>query len=188
MRTFVELVERYVDPELCPYPEYKGKPYYSIKYIENGEEYVGYSTYSLRVMSEFLKKYFISSAPEKQEQANTQNINSTHTSRPNALESLNILEQAKDDKGNVPMSLVRQAFRNVMEQDRWIPVTVRLPEDDCECRVTSQNNFGKYVFDCYWNEGKKQFESWNYFLDDYVPVSGVTAWKPIEEPYTEEES
>ena len=66
MRTFVELVERYVDPEFCPYPEYKGKPYYSIKYIENGKEYVGYSTYSLRVMSEFLKKYFISSALEKQ--------------------------------------------------------------------------------------------------------------------------
>ena len=68
MRTFVELVERYINPEFCPYPEYKGKPYYSIKYIENGEEYVGYSTYSLRVMSEFLKKYFISPALEKQEQ------------------------------------------------------------------------------------------------------------------------
>ena len=55
------------------------------------------------------------SALEKQEQTNTQNINSTHTSRPNALESLNILEQAKDDKGCVPMSLVRQAFRNILE-------------------------------------------------------------------------
>ena len=67
MRTFVELVERYINPEFCPYPEYKGKPYYSIKYIENGEEYVGYSSYSLQVISEFLKKYFISSALEKQE-------------------------------------------------------------------------------------------------------------------------
>ena len=63
------------------------------------------------------------SALEKQEQTNAQNVNSTHRSCPNALESLNILEQAKDDKGCVPMSLVRQAFRNVMEQDRWIPVT-----------------------------------------------------------------
>jgi len=68
VRTFIELVERYVDPELCPYPEYKGKPYYSIKYIENGEEYVGYSSYSLQVMSGFLKKYFMSSTLEKQEQ------------------------------------------------------------------------------------------------------------------------
>lgn len=56
------------------------------------------------------------SALEKQEQSNTQSVNSTHTSRPNALESLNLLERAKDNKGCVPMSLVRQAFRNVMEQ------------------------------------------------------------------------
>ena len=69
------------------------------------------------------------SALEKQEQANTQNINSTHRSYPNALESLNILEQAKDDKGCVPMSLVRQAFRNVLEQDRWIPVTEKGESD-----------------------------------------------------------
>jgi len=138
MRTFVELVERYVDPELCPYPEYKGKPNYSIKYIENGEEYVGYSTYSLRVMSGFLKKYFISSALEKQ------------------------------------------------EQDRWIPVTERLPEKDCECRVT-EGDF-KSVFDCHWNNHKKQFEVWSYYHDDYVPITNVTAWKPLEEPYTEEEA
>ena len=85
-----------------------------------------------------------------------------------------------------PFDLAISALEK-QEQDRWIPVTERLPEEDCECRVTSKNNFGKSVFDCYWNEGKKQFESWNYFLDDYVPVSGVTAWKPLEEPYTEEE-
>ena len=118
MRTFVELVERYVDPELCPYPEYKGKPYYSIKYIENGEEHVGYSSYSLQVMSGFLKKYFMSPAMEKQEQINTQSVNLTHTTYPNALESLKILESAKDENGCVPMSLVRLAFRNVLEQDR----------------------------------------------------------------------
>lgn len=58
------------------------------------------------------------SALKKQEQTNTQNIDSMHASRPNALESLDILEQAKDDKGCVPMSLVRQAFRNIQEQDR----------------------------------------------------------------------
>lgn len=127
------------------------------------------------------------SAIEKQEQSNAQNVNSTHMSRPNALESLKILESAKDENGCVPMSLVRLAFRNVLEQDRWIPVAEKFPEDDCECRVTFKNDFGKSVFNCYWNEGKNQFESWDYFLDDFVPVLGVTAWKPIEEPYTEEE-
>ena len=60
-RTFVELVVKYPDPELCAYKEYKGKPYYSIKYIENGEAHVGYGTYNPEVLSQYLKEYFISS-------------------------------------------------------------------------------------------------------------------------------
>ena len=65
-RVFVELVVEYPDPELCTYKEYKGKPYYSIKYIENGETYVGYGTYNPEVLSQYLKEYFISSAqPEE---------------------------------------------------------------------------------------------------------------------------
>ena len=61
-RTFVELVVEYPDPELCTYKEYKGKPYYSIKYIENGEKYVGYGTYNPDVLSKYLKEYFMPSA------------------------------------------------------------------------------------------------------------------------------
>ena len=64
-RTFVELVVRYPDPELCIYKEYKGKPYYSIKYIENGETHVGYGTYNPEVLSQYLKEYFILSAEPK---------------------------------------------------------------------------------------------------------------------------
>jgi len=61
-RTFVELVVKYPDPELCTYKEYKGKPYYSIKYIENGETYIGYGTYNPEVLSQYLKEYFLLSA------------------------------------------------------------------------------------------------------------------------------
>ena len=61
-RTFVELVVKYPDPELCAYKEYKGKPYYSIKYIENGKTYVGYGTYNPKVLSQYLKEYFTPSA------------------------------------------------------------------------------------------------------------------------------
>jgi len=65
-RTFVDLVVEYPDPELCTYKEYKGKPYYSIKYIENGETYVGYGTYNPEVLSQYLKEYFMPSAqPER---------------------------------------------------------------------------------------------------------------------------
>lgn len=64
-RTFIELIVEYPSPELCTYKEYKGKPYYSIKYVENGEKYVGYGTYKLEVLSQYLKKYFMPSAEPK---------------------------------------------------------------------------------------------------------------------------
>ena len=208
MRTFVELVERYIDPEFCPYPEYKDKPYYSIKYIENGEEHVGYSTYSLQVMSEFLKKYFISPALEKQEQFNAQNVNSMHRSRPNVLESLNILERAKDDKGCVPMSLVRQAFRNILEQDRWILVTERLPEECEEVNITWINTEPAVYYEDIKNKPftgtglycRGRWHSYSAVCKDYLEERGmspcdemddaikVTAWRPLPEPYTEEEA
>ena len=36
-----------------------GKPYYSIIYLEDGNEFEGYSSYSLDVVSDYLKEYFI---------------------------------------------------------------------------------------------------------------------------------
>lgn len=67
VRKFVGLDVMYPDPELCTYKEYTGKPYYSIKYIENGETYVGFGTYNPEVLSQYLKEYFMPSAqPEPQ--------------------------------------------------------------------------------------------------------------------------
>ena len=61
-REFVELVVEYPPADLCTYPEYKGKPYYSIKYRENGAgEFVGYGTYKPEVLSQYLKEDFIPS-------------------------------------------------------------------------------------------------------------------------------
>ena len=64
-REFVELVVEYPPADLCAYSEYKGKPYYSIKYYENGEEFIGYGTYKPEVLSRYLKEYFISSVTHK---------------------------------------------------------------------------------------------------------------------------
>lgn len=64
-RQFVELVVEYPDPELCTYKEYRGKPYYSIKYLENGETYVGYGTYKPEVLSRYLREYFMPSAQQE---------------------------------------------------------------------------------------------------------------------------
>lgn len=38
---------------------HNGKPYYSIQYIENGERHIGYSSYKLDCVSEWLREYFI---------------------------------------------------------------------------------------------------------------------------------
>lgn len=56
-RIFQEIVVEY--PSYCVYPEYKGKPYFSIKYTENGQEFIGYGTYKPEVLSEYMKEYFI---------------------------------------------------------------------------------------------------------------------------------
>ncbi len=59
VREFEELVVEYPPEDLCPYPEYKGKPYFGIKYKENGEEIVGYGTYKPQILSRYLKDYFM---------------------------------------------------------------------------------------------------------------------------------
>ena len=59
-RIFKGIVVEY--PSYNTYPEYKGKPYFSIKYTENGQEFIGYGTYKPEVLSEYLKEYFMPSA------------------------------------------------------------------------------------------------------------------------------
>lgn len=58
-RIFKEIVVEY--PSYSTYPEYKGKPYFSIKYTENGQGFIGYGTYKPEVLSEYLKEYFMPS-------------------------------------------------------------------------------------------------------------------------------
>ena len=56
---FIEILAQYVPDDICTYPEYKGKPYYSIHYKKNGEEFVGFGTYNPEVLSRYLKEYFM---------------------------------------------------------------------------------------------------------------------------------
>ena len=58
-RKFEEIVVEYPPAELCAYPEYRGKPYFSIKYEENGEHIIGFGTYKPEVLSRYLQEYFI---------------------------------------------------------------------------------------------------------------------------------
>lgn len=58
-RIFQEIVVEYLPYNTYPY---KGKPYFSIKYTENGQEFIGYGTFKPEVLSEYLKEYFMPSA------------------------------------------------------------------------------------------------------------------------------
>ena len=51
--------------------EHKGKPYYSIKYVEDREKYIGFGTYKIEVLSSYIRDYFIPPAePERKIYAN----------------------------------------------------------------------------------------------------------------------
>ena len=58
-RKFEKIIVEYPPAELCTYPEYRGKPYFSIQFEENGEHIIGYGTYKPEVLSEYLREYFI---------------------------------------------------------------------------------------------------------------------------------
>ena len=59
MKNFEEIIVTYHSDDIITYPEYKGKPYFSIQYEENGEHHVGYGTYNPQVLSNYIKDYFI---------------------------------------------------------------------------------------------------------------------------------
>ncbi|MBO7733314.1 MAG: hypothetical protein J6S67_12190 [Methanobrevibacter sp.] len=58
-REFIEILAQNVPEDLCTYPEYKGKPYYSIHYKVNGEDFAGFGTYNPEVLSRYLRDYFM---------------------------------------------------------------------------------------------------------------------------------
>ena len=84
------------------------------------------------------------------------------------------------------------------EEDRWVSVTERLPEEYGEYRITwktSSNPGKRFIGDAEyepgfeWDDAHDRFKG-EWLLEDYIkiyPNVEVIAWKPIGEPYTEEE-
>jgi hypothetical protein len=59
-RKFIRIITTYYPDDIVCYEEYKGKPYFSIEYQENGETFIGYGTYNPDVLSRYLRDYFFS--------------------------------------------------------------------------------------------------------------------------------
>lgn len=88
-----------------------GKPYYSIRYKENGVGHIGYSSYKLSVISKYLKEYFGMRAGLTHGNAHPTHacVNSTHlthgaesdlVSRQAVLNEVKKIAQTEDEYGN----------------------------------------------------------------------------------------
>ena len=96
----------------------------------------------------------------------------------------------------IELKVLREKIRLLLEkQDRWIPVTERLPEEDdyrpCygydDGAVWWLNDIGMMGLGWYYASTEK----WAFY-DEITHVEGivgnVVAWRPIHEPYTEEDN
>ena len=161
MRTFVELVERYINPE-----------------------YVGYSTYSLQVMSEFLKKYFISPALEKQEQDRWIPV----TERlPKCEQEVLICTKKKTyihEKSGFEWCVNPIVTPAMYEDGTMLEVDSKWHWEDCDWAGWDEEEDCGIIPEGWWEN--RQFNpdgEYNHAID-----VEVVAWRPLPEPYTEEES
>ena len=165
-RIFQEIVVEY--PLYNTYPEYKGKPYFSIKYTENGQEFIGYGTYKPEVLSEYLKEYFMPPAqPEPCEDAiSRQAVYDALMAEPLKWDDSSIWESARCHQWMMDMDVIK-AMSPAQPEQRWIPVTERLPKPYEYCLWTTTD--GRVIY---------------HHCDGLF--SNYTAWMPLPEPYRAE--
>lgn len=174
-RIFQEIVVKY--PSYNPYPERKGKPYFSIKYTENGQGFIGYGTYKPEVLSEYLKEYFMPPAQPGCEDA---------VSREAVLNEIHRYMEERDYTIGLLDDNVCGLPPVTPKQPGWIPCDVRTPKHveesywictdtgyQCQCRWTN-NVFGLGARD-----------EWGWKLLDIPQYSKVVAWQPLPTPYRE---
>ena len=96
---------------------------------------------------------------------------------------------------------LQEAIEQDEKENGWIPVSERLPEDEKECLVTLEKVYGtpetllgianylKFGDAGYWNERKYGYLEWDKYSDGHggTKMYKVIAWKPLSEPYEEDE-
>lgn len=144
-RVLKEIVVEY--PSYNTYPEYEGKPYFSIKYTENGQEFIGYGTYKPEVLSEYLKEYFMSSAQTDLIAKIQNGIKATDVDdiyfcgmRNGMRWCISLIDGKEPLYENCP---------SAQPEPRWIPCSERLPETRVEvliCYREWQQYIKRYVY------------------------------------------
>ena len=96
------------------------------------------------------------------------------------------IEWFKKLRDSSPMAGARGMFDMAiaaLEQQRWIPVTDGLPELDTEVLVTDQWRDIWHATYTDWC-GSERFIS----AEESLTIEGVIAWRPLPEPYQEDEA
>ena len=207
-RKFEGIEVTYPPEDACAYPEYKGKPYFGIRYKENGEEMIGYGTYNPEILSQYLKDYFISTTKN--------DLVVDAVSRKELLKiyedrflELQKLKHLKDNKGaedrqmgiNYCINILKELSSVTPQESRWIPMVRREPTDEEKAEYLAQNgeelgymlenemplngqevlvSVGEVVSEDIFDE-----EFFNFESND---IENVDAWMPLPKAYEPQES
>lgn len=178
-RIFQEIVVEY--PFYYIYPEYKGKPYFSIKYTENGQECIGYGTYKPEVLSEYLKEYFMPSAQPEYK----------------LDEWCEDCKEYDHERHCCPRfnRVIRETLEEIQAEQkpeqRWIPVTERLPEEGRYVLITKEpfkiKGYEREVIKAERSADPRsgKIEWWSPEFGT-LTNNAVLAWMPLPEPYKKE--
>lgn len=175
----LDCVDRQFEEIVVEYPnitdeEHKGKPYYSIKYIENGEDkIIGFGTYKIEVLSRYIRDYFIQSVqPELSN--NSKELDKEIGECNDCIKHGGDWEcdRVHCHKGDVPNTNV----------GKWIPCSERLP--DVGRRVLLSGH-GMVMIGRLHSFGKYSLEPTG--ISYIYPKDDIEAWLPLPEPYKGDE-
>ena len=163
IREFEEIIVEYPPEDLCAYPEYKGKPYFSIKYKEGNGHFIGYGTYKPEVFSRFLRDYFMPSVTSIYRDRTVQDF----------------VDKCREcgKQRWIPCS------ERLPDERKDCIVTFKDGYVDTMCYAPDLYRVDEYDF--YAKKGKAGWydydSEWGYYSRD-----DVIAWMPLPEPYKEE--
>jgi len=183
-----------------------GRPYYSIVYLEIddngiGHDLEGYSSYDLDVISDYLRRYFISPLSAQPEQGGEVAFWKERAREYEDIISGLVAEQAKGVKlDSIEITEGGIRFKKSQSWPRWIPVTKKSPDaygwylcslkDGRTMRLyfdkrKSQwiDNAKKHMFALYDIIGKFSRVPITEEQADVYWDGWVTAWMPLPESY-----
>ena len=162
---------------ISTYPEYEGKPYISIKYTEDGQDFIGHGTYNPDLLEERM--------PES-----AQNVSESDAIyRKDAIEAMSeSLKRVFPEHRQISEKCLN-ALPSAQPEQRWIPCSEETgdgyPEKDGFYYVTEQN-YGFYLdADCKQRVMHISHFKNGDFTDRFYTEnnSNITAWMPLPEPY-----